>query len=52
MRVGAVIVGLVFVLDHCLDLSDGVRKVHRILVDIHAVIIFIFDDQGSEVNNL
>ena len=53
---GMVVVALVFVLDHRLDLSNGVHEFSRILMDnlldVHALFVFIFDDWGSEVGNL
>jgi hypothetical protein len=53
---GVVIVTLVFVLDHRLDLSNGVHEFSWILkddlLDVHALFVFIFEDWGSEVGNL
>ena len=51
-----VIVALVFILDHLLNLSDGIHKFPWILMhdllDAHALFIFIFNNWGSEAGNL
>ena len=53
---GVVIVALVFVLDHRLDLSNGVHELPWILkddlLDVHALLVVILDDWGSKVDNL
>ena len=53
---GMVIVGLIFVLDHRLDLSNGVHELPRTVVldffDVHALFVVIFDDWGGKVGDL
>jgi len=53
---GVIIVALVFVLDHRLDLSNGVHEFSGIFVDnllnVHALFVIIFNDWGSEVGDL
>jgi hypothetical protein len=53
---GAVTIVLVFVLDHCLDLSNGVGELPLIFaddfLDVHALFVLILDNWGGEVSNL